>query len=59
MDPEIKAIRKALQSRQNELRELIDQMKADQLNRSTVYRSLENELHQIKEKLEKPTNEKR
>lgn len=52
MDFEIKAIRKALQQRQEELEQLIDQMKSDQLSRSSVYRNLEQELTDIRQKLD-------
>lgn len=52
MDSEIKAIRKALQQRQEELEQLIDQMKSDQLSRSSVYRNLEQELTDIRQKLD-------
>ena len=52
MDSEIKAIRKSLQQRQEELEQLIDQMKSDQLSRSSVYRNLEQELTDIRQKLD-------
>ena len=51
MNSEIKALKKALENRKAELQQLIDQMKSDQLNKSSVYRSLENELSTIREKL--------
>jgi hypothetical protein len=52
MDSEIKALKKALQNRQSELQQLINQMKSDQLSKSSLYRNLENELSSIREKLE-------
>lgn len=52
MDPEIKAIKKALQQRQAELEQLIDQMRSDELSRSSVFRSLKEELSNIMLKLE-------
>lgn len=54
MDSEIKVIRKALQNRQTELEELIDQMKSDQLARSSVFRNLNDELTDIRQKLNDP-----
>jgi signal transduction histidine kinase len=51
MTPEIKAIERALKKRQIELHELIQQMKADQLAKSSLYKSLEQELESIAEKL--------
>jgi hypothetical protein len=54
MDLEIKALRKALQNRQTELQQLIDQMKSDQLNKSSVYRNLESELFSIRQVLQRP-----
>ena len=52
MNSEIQALKKALQNRQAELQQLIDQMKSDQLNKSSVYRNLETELTTIREKLD-------
>jgi hypothetical protein len=52
MNPDFKALKKALQNRQAELQKLMSQMKSDQLNKSSVYRNLENELSTIREKLE-------
>jgi hypothetical protein len=53
MDSEVKALKKALENRQAELKQLINQMKSDQLNKSSLYRNLENELSSIRETLEK------
>jgi hypothetical protein len=52
MNPDSKALKKALQNRKAELQNLISQMKSDQLNKSSVYRNLENELSTIRETLE-------
>jgi hypothetical protein len=52
MDSEIKDLKRALVARQNELKKLIHQMKSDQLNRSSLYRNMENELLEIKQKLQ-------
>jgi hypothetical protein len=52
MNSEIKALKKALQNRQAELQQLIQQMKSDELNKSSVFRHLEHELSTIREKLE-------
>jgi hypothetical protein len=54
MDSDIKALKRALQNRQAELQQLIDQMKSDQLNKSLVYRNLESELTTIMKKLRDP-----
>jgi hypothetical protein len=54
MESNVKALRKALQERRAELQQLVDQMKSDQLQRSSVYRNLENELAGIREKLQNP-----
>jgi hypothetical protein len=54
MDSEIKALKRALQNRQAELQELINQMNSDQLNKSLVYRNLESELTTIMKKLRDP-----
>ena len=54
MDSEIKAIKKALEARQNELRRLINQMKADELYKGSLYKNLESELQHIQKKLEDP-----
>jgi hypothetical protein len=51
MNTEIKALKKALQNRQAELQQLIDQMKSDNLNKSSVFRHLETELSTIRRKL--------
>jgi hypothetical protein len=52
MNSEIKSLKKALQNRQSELKKLIDQMKSDQLNSSSLFRNLENELTSIRQRLE-------
>lgn len=53
MNQEIKALKRELISRRNELVRLIQQMKTDQLSNSPVYRSLEKELETIHQKLHK------
>ena len=56
MDSEIKAMRKALQNRRAELEELIDQMRSDQLARSSVFRNLNQELASVRQKLSDPSS---
>jgi hypothetical protein len=52
MKPDEKALRATLQKRELELQRLIRQMKLDQLHNSTVYKNLEQELNEVKNKLE-------
>ena len=58
-DSEIKAIRKALQNRQAELEELIQQMKSDQLVKSSVFRNLHQELDDIRQKLNEASSSRK
>ena len=58
-DSEIKAIRKALQNRQAELEELIQQMKSDQLVKSSVFRNLHQELNDIRQKLNEASSSRK
>lgn len=51
MNLEIKVMKQALRQRELELQQLIRQMKSDRLNNSSVYKNLERELQDIKEKL--------
>jgi hypothetical protein len=52
MESQDKAIKTALQRRQLEIQLLIRQMKLDQLYNSRVYKNLEQELTEIKSRLE-------
>jgi hypothetical protein len=52
MNSEFKALKKALENRKSELTQLINQMKSDQLSKSSLYRNLESELTTIREKLQ-------
>lgn len=54
MISEQKSIQRELKKRQAELRQLIEQMKSDQLNKSKVCQKLESELENIGEKLREP-----
>lgn len=51
MKSETKALQKALKNRKAELENLIVQMKSDQLNKSAVYRHLQEELVKVDNKL--------
>ena len=51
MKSEIKALQKALKNRKAELENLIVQMKSDQLNKSTVFKHLQEELVKVDDKL--------
>jgi len=54
MNLDIKVMKQALRQRELELQQLIRQMKSDRLNNSSVYKNLERELQDIKEKLTVP-----
>lgn len=54
MNPELKALQKALKNRKAELEQLIIQMKTDQLNKGSVYKSLKEELSQVEVRLKDP-----
>lgn len=54
MNLDIKVMKQALRQRELELQQLIRQMKSDRLNNSSVYKNLERELQDIKEKLTEP-----
>ncbi|HYF71084.1 MAG TPA: hypothetical protein VD884_23305 [Ohtaekwangia sp.] len=54
MNLNVKALKQALRQRELELQQLIRQMKSDHLNSSSVYKNLERELHDVKEKLTGP-----
>jgi ribosomal protein L29 len=51
MKSEIKALQKALKNRKAELENLIVQMKSDQLNKSAVFKHLQEELVKVDDKL--------
>lgn len=51
MKPDSLALKNALRKREAELQKLIHQMKQDNLHSSTVYKNLENELGNVKTKL--------
>ncbi len=59
MDSQVKALKKALRERRAELQALIDQMKSDQLQNSSVFHHLETELSNISQKLEENTSQKK
>jgi hypothetical protein len=59
MDSELKALQKALKNRKSELEKLIQQMKTDELNKSSLYKHLQNELVQVEGKLNTPEDFKK
>jgi len=54
MKPDVQALRIEFRKREIELEKIIRQMKEDNLQSSTVYRNLEQELKVIKTKLSAP-----
>jgi hypothetical protein len=54
MNSELKSLQKALKNRKAELEKLIDQMKTDELNKSSLYKNLQNELVRVEGKLNTP-----
>jgi hypothetical protein len=54
MKPDPTTVAETLRRRQQQLQKIIRQMKDDNLNSSTVYRNLENELESLKSKLTEP-----
>jgi hypothetical protein len=54
MKPDPTTMAETLRRRQQQLQKIIRQMKDDNLNSSTVYRNLENELESVKSKLIEP-----
>ena len=58
MKSEIKALQKALKNRRAELESLIVQMKSDQLNKSAVFKHLQEELVKVDNKLNHQENTK-
>jgi hypothetical protein len=59
MNSELKALQKALKNRKAELENLIQQMRADQLNKSSLYKNLQNELVHVEGKLNTPEDFKK
>ena len=58
MKSETKALQKALKNRRAELENLIVQMKSDQLNKSAVFKHLQEELVKVDDKLNHQENTK-
>jgi len=58
MKPDPLTLKATLRKRELELQKIIRQMKDDNLHTSTVFRSLEQELGSVKEKLTTPFEQK-
>jgi len=50
MNPDFRPVKLNLHKKELELQRLLRQMQLDKLNNSTVYRNLESELHQVKQR---------
>lgn len=57
MNPDLKAMKPALQRRELELRRLLRQMQMDKLHNSPVFRNLETELEHVKKQLALPAED--